>query len=844
MSETSIKCRAKDRHKHIYGSTLNGIDYIEVVVPGSQSCLICRPYIIVFFFKDIDPELNLDMDNVRIEGGVRVKNIGIEWAKRFSEVPDGVKPKLLVEDKPEKVFVVYPTSDGDFSTYTLRIVDSASNNDPPQGFDLILSNINFSFKIDCPSNFDCKPRQTCQLEIVNEPAIDYLSKDYASFRRLILDRLATIMPNWKERNPADFGVMMVELLAYVGDYLSYYQDAVATEAYLGTARSRISIKRHARLLDYFMHSGCNSRVWVCIQAEDNNGYVLAAKTKLLTGVGNGDLVVKEEDLLKEVASGTKIFETVNSISLYKANNTINFHTWGDLRCCLPKGATSAVLIDYPDGDSRKLTLKKGGVLIFEEICSPNGVVDDKDVSHRVAVRLTNVESIIDEIVLTNPVHLLKIEWDAEDALPFSLCIGDTTLPVAVAHGNVVLADNGLSIPEEKLKDTQGGQNFRPVLDNNPLTFKGPDFGDSDSALSVFNYDLQKVTADIYLAEPEESPQTEFEKIEKWLPEAWKPQKDLLSSNKFDLHFVVENENGGSAIIRFGDDVHGMNPRTNPEENPDFLYAFYRVGNGSEGNVGAESIKRVINQKGAILNVMFFTNGKIDENDPVIRNPMPAKGGTDPESKAEVRQNAPQTAKINLRAIADADYAEIIKQKCSEVQRAVAKTRWTGSWYTIYVTVDRYGGKPIYEDFKEKVKGILNEYRLCGYDVEVNGPKYVPLEIKATVNVSSTSLRDEVEKALLETFSSRILPDGRKGFFHPDNFTFGQPVFLSKIAATATKVDGVISFSVDIFQRTDKKGGRGIQEGIIKIGPYEIFQLENDSNYPERGRIEFTILGGR
>jgi hypothetical protein len=51
----------------------------------------------------------------------------------------------------------------------------------------------------------------------------------------------------------------------VGDYLSYYQDAIATEAYLGTARQRVSVRRHARLLDYAMHDGCNARVWVQVR---------------------------------------------------------------------------------------------------------------------------------------------------------------------------------------------------------------------------------------------------------------------------------------------------------------------------------------------------------------------------------------------------------------------------------------------------------------------------------------------------------------------------------------------------------------------------------------------------
>ena len=50
------------------------------------------------------------------------------------------------------------------------------------------------------------------------PPIDYLAKDYASFRRLMLDRLALLVPDWRERNPADLGVALVELLAYAGDH--------------------------------------------------------------------------------------------------------------------------------------------------------------------------------------------------------------------------------------------------------------------------------------------------------------------------------------------------------------------------------------------------------------------------------------------------------------------------------------------------------------------------------------------------------------------------------------------------------------------------------------------------
>ena len=90
-----------------------------------------------------------------------------------------------------------------------------------------------------------------------------------TFRQLILDRLALLIPEWRERNVPDVGIALVELMAYVGDHLSYYQDAVATEAYLDTARHRISVRRHARLVDYVLHEGCNARAFLVVETESD-----------------------------------------------------------------------------------------------------------------------------------------------------------------------------------------------------------------------------------------------------------------------------------------------------------------------------------------------------------------------------------------------------------------------------------------------------------------------------------------------------------------------------------------------------------------------------------------------
>ena len=81
-------------------------------------------------------------------------------------------------------------------------------------------------------------------------AIDYLSKDFTSFCQALSNFSAARYPGWVERSEADFGVMLMEALSALADELSYLQDRVAAEATLDTATQRLSLVRHARLVDY------------------------------------------------------------------------------------------------------------------------------------------------------------------------------------------------------------------------------------------------------------------------------------------------------------------------------------------------------------------------------------------------------------------------------------------------------------------------------------------------------------------------------------------------------------------------------------------------------------------
>jgi hypothetical protein len=132
----------------------------------------------------------------------------------------------------------------------------------------------------------------------------------------------------------------------------------------------------------------------------------------------------------------------------------------------------------------------------------------------------------------------------------------------------------------------------------------------------------------------------------------------------------------------------------------------------------------------------------------------------------------------------------------------------------------------------------------GYDLAVQPATYVPLEIAMTICVMPHYLRGHVEAALLEVFSNRVLPNGHLGFFHPDNLTFGEGIYLSKLIAAAQSVAGVENVTVTTFQRFYQLPNQELENGILPLGALEIAQLDNDPSFPEHGNLRLDMRGGR
>ncbi len=833
MSVDRYYCCDERRRTLLAGSgapaNVSGIDYIEVLAgvttadPTQIHIVLVKPLPL--------PAAALTGSNIVLTGGVRFP-------------APKVDPVVAVQPGTTSVARYIITIPGnqptDFSTYRLVIVAGPGSMDPPSFIDARLSSVDFSFKIACPSDFDCAPEcSTPSDPLPPDPVFDYRVRDYQGFRRQMLDRLSELVPGFKEDDPVDLTTTLVELAAYRADQQSYRLDWAGTEAFLGTARSRTSIARHARLVDYPIGEGASARIFARFEFKAGGGIAdgmpLAASTPLVVRNEGLPAVVPAASYRNVLLQAPVVFETVAPLKLWQWRNHIAFHTWTDDECRLAKGSTAATIVDTSGSNG---SLAPGDLLFLIETVSPEtGDPADARADHRHVVRLTRVTPVTD--VLNPALTLATIEWGARDGLPFDLIVQSRlatalgsapTVVCAEASANVMLADHGASLPPppmlglppsdiEALRPTLtppapiDDEPWRPLLDRMDLSrIETVDLKTlpmtSASALA---------TVDPARCEPALALEDDFS--------PWSSPRALLESGLFSRDFVVETAIDGRASVRFGDGVNGLPPAIGT-----VLAPRGRFGTGPGGNIGPSALAHVVlplAQQNALLSVT---------------NPLPGRGGQAPQPIPEIRIAAPQAFRHLDRAVTAADYAEVSRRH-EEVANAVAIPRWTGAWQTMLVYIDRRGGLPVDKAFRREMLAHLEHYRLMGFDVALRGAVAAPIEIELLVCVHPDELRSAVGARVRDRLRPSGGASGEHGFFHADNFTFGSALYLSRLIAAVMAVEGVQSVTPKKFQRLGRLPQNEIANGVIRPGDFEVLQLEDDPSFPERGRLSLTMGGG-
>jgi hypothetical protein len=820
-------CTDNERRELLLASGLNGIDYIEVPWDDQR-------HVRVFFVSDLFAIPS--MSDVTISGGVRIRDIEVVATSAAVEPVTGT-PYLEV--------TVNET--GDFSPYELAI-------GAPGVLDPRFDNKLFSFKAGCPTDIDCADVDDCPPTDLVEPIIDYMAKDYASFRQLLLDQLSTHVPEWTERHAADLGIALVELLSYQGDYLSYRQDAVGNEMYLETARQRESVRRHVALVDYSMHQGLSARSFMHLDV-DTQGDIPARDTQFVTRITQvldptTGQPPETEIAPAHAADATRVadtvFEAVTEAHLDPALNRTWIHTWNDVECCLPVGATKLDLVG-------NVPLVAGDLLLLEEVKgSGTGLARDADKAHRQVVRLIANPTVTTDPLMTGAdveggvaalgagdpeLEVTMVEWSRDDALTFPLCVSavvedERVFAMSVARGNIVLVDHGLRVDETHRLDASSvmysGVAQRTRLEQGPLTYgtrwqRAGDPSLSGSVSSIFRLEPRDAEPAVVMVDGGGAGLV------------WTPEPTLLDSDSFSRSFVAEPGNDGRALLRFGDGDFGMAPPMDEE-----LSVIYRVGNGRAGNIGPETLVHVIKPETLEPGAVWPTINS-------VRNPLPGMGGVDPEPLEKVKQTAPDAFRAEtFRAVTEDDYARAT-EKLPGVSHAISRFRWTGSWYTVFTAVDPIGTDDPLSELPELRTDVLRQltvYRQAGYDLEIPDQQYGPLDIAIEICVALEHFRSSVRVAVMDALSARVLRSGSLGFFHPDNFTFGQPLYLSELYAAVEAVAGVDSAEVTRFQRYGESANGELASAVVLADEREILRLNNDRNFPEYGVLELEMEAGK
>jgi hypothetical protein len=632
---------------------------------------------------------------------------------------------------------------------------------------------------------------------------------------------------------------------------------------------------------------------------------------------------------------------LHGIYLDPAHAEMRFYTWQNHDCCLEQGAVQCWLVDAwadtaaiqaeikandtaaTDGldarttdecgcdekeeqpvhppRARRLKLRAGDVLIFEVVTGPTTGNDaDADKSRRCAVRLTRVEPVVDALTDT---PLLRVEWAAADALPFSFCLSKMGPPpgcawltnLSVARGNVVLVDHGETLPCDDLGKVEREdldyrcrcvgvldeisvrpRPFRPSLDEPELTFAvplaapGPASGELDQkpwkavpslkveSLPPLPDGEGPVLSWAEMEKPDTAALVQRDGVWNLLcaatQEKWRGLKagGTPSSGDVDAFtgcIMRAIRPWQSRLDLLGSGAQDRHFVVEMDDGRRAWLRFGKDGLGATPEAGETFHGHYRTGNGPAGNTGLETitefhakNGTL--GDFTVRNPLPARGGTAHESLADARRDAPHVFRLRqLRAITADDYARLA-EKNPRLQRAGAELRWTGSRQSVRVALDPLHMADAPADLIAEVCADLLKYRRIGHDLEVIPALYVPIELELDICVHSHALRGDVEAAVLDALTAGLRRDGTPGFFHPDRITFGEPVRISRIIAAVQPPPGVMSVKVTRLVRYGGQPCCELTDGVLPIGPLEVARLDQDPDFPENGTLKLNLGGGR
>jgi hypothetical protein len=373
---------------------------------------------------------------------------------------------------------------------------------------------------------------------INVPPIDYTSRDYASLVNDLLTLIPSYIPEWTDRSPGDFGIVLIEAFSYMGDILNFYSDRIANEAYIATAQQRQSVLNLASLLDYTPHGSVAAQAQLQFTLTSPSAPVL-------------------------IPSGTQV-ATLNTIPVV-------FETSSDL---------------WIFGDGISKVAPPGGPAISNGAAGQQIVLQTADPNPPYTPWYIYNGSVNQIVQVAPPgANPTWTTWTLAPGNSFT-GVASTATVYTIVNGNIVQFGDGVhgAIPQNGYQIQVSYQPGPPntytgiVWALNGQSVNGEGLGIADGTplqkYTLFNTPVVDGSVAVFVDQGQGPAQ--------W---TYKPRMvDALSS---DQAFTLSTDANGVVTIGFGDNVNGQIPPPGA-----LITADYMMGGGSTGNVAANTLTQL------------------------------------------------------------------------------------------------------------------------------------------------------------------------------------------------------------------------------------------------------------
>lgn len=761
---------------------------------------------------------------------------------------------------------------GGFEPYRLTLSHDFGAGGSDQ-IDPFLGSIVFDFKQACETGYDCEREQDCESDAGLDFPVDYLARDFHSFRRALLDFAAQRYPDWREPIEADMATMLMEIMAHLGDEFAYIQDRHDAESRFASATQRASLEAHAALVDYVPQRGRPAHGEIVLTAAAGaSGEIPADTTYWAAGEsGDGKLSVP--------------FTQDHDVWVAEAWNALPIHAIDPEADCFARGMTEllvtrpdpwdASLMPLPPADPTQLDAKIREFLEGRRAILTSDPTDPSFPRRSWPVTITEAEMVEDPLRETAtgvPAQLLRIGWSANEATPFDLSLDGLALELNIAS---VTAGRKITEFIRVGEDADVAAAFgalEPIVIGKLLDLprmierEGPLAAAADERPAIFRHGLAASEATSLRFDAEGNPNLNIRELE---PDGVPSPPPVTAYEMLDQHFTEAADDPSwtyyADLLKTALDTPaftvepGMWRTVRDHQLPLASFAFgdyagdagwtVKFGYGETGRAPADgTILRIDyhTDPGVAANIPSFAIGlePLGESaapvGPVLLaeavNWAPFTNAAEAESAASVKMRAPQKWRAEpRRAVRPEDYSAIIGRK-DWVQRANSVSRWTGSWQTDFVSADPVGSVTYSGAMRRELAEEIDCIRLASRDARPAEPDYIDIDIEVIVCIA----RGFYEGDVLEDLREALEPPG---LFSPDNFTFGQPLYRSRLEAAAQAVPGVAhveDIRVRVLGRDTE--WRSFSETALFAGPGQIIRLQNDYDRATLGLLRITSVG--